>query len=116
MTLGLYRNRSVERIKGNQATWIIHSGIILDLVCGFSGSVGEDIRADFPSSRREISFFLSVSARVRNGDPDRVCSLQVGQTWIPPRWFAPRWNVGRFIGPGRGVDKIDEFSFVLPHV
>jgi len=32
----------------------------------------------------------------------------VSRTWIPPRWFTPRWNVGRFIGPGRGVDKIDE--------
>jgi len=28
---------------------IIHSGIILDLVCGFGGSVGEDVRAIFPS-------------------------------------------------------------------
>jgi len=35
VTLGLYRNRSVARIKGNQATSIIHNGIILDLVCGF---------------------------------------------------------------------------------
>jgi len=26
---------------------IIHNGIILDLVCGFSGSVGEDVRAVF---------------------------------------------------------------------
>jgi len=43
VTLGLYRNRSVARIKGNQATSIIHNGIILDLVCGFGGSVGEDV-------------------------------------------------------------------------
>ena len=28
---------------------IIHNGIILVLVCGFSGSVGGDVRADFPS-------------------------------------------------------------------
>ena len=76
---------------------------------------GEDVRAGFPSSRREISFFLSVNARVRSGDLDRACffEAQVGQTWIPPRWFAPRWNVGGFIGPGRGVDKIDEVSFVF---
>ena len=26
---------------------IIHSGIILDLVCGFGGSVGEGVRAGF---------------------------------------------------------------------
>jgi len=26
---------------------IIHNGIILDLVGGFGGSVGEDVRADF---------------------------------------------------------------------
>ena len=32
----------------------------------------------------------------------------MSRTWIPPRWFTPRWNVGGFIGPGRGVDKIDE--------
>ena len=32
---------------------IIHNGIILDLVCGFGGSVGEDVRADFSPSRRE---------------------------------------------------------------
>ena len=32
---------------------IIHSGIILDLVCGFGGSVGEDVRAVFPSVRAE---------------------------------------------------------------
>ena len=35
---------------------IIHSGIILDLVCGFGGSVGEDVRADFFPLRREIFF------------------------------------------------------------
>jgi len=27
---------------------IIHNRIILDLVCGFGGSVGEDVRAVFP--------------------------------------------------------------------
>jgi len=70
------------------------------------------------SSRRQISFFLSVSERVRSGDPDRACSFEarVGRTWIPPRWFAPCWNVDRFIGPGRGVDKIDEVLFLLPHM
>ena len=56
--------------------------------------------------------------RVRSGDLDRAHSSEawVGRTWIPPRWFAPRWNVGGFIGPGRGVHKIDEVSFVLLHV
>ena len=37
---------------------IIHNGIILDLVCGFSSSVGKDVRADFPLSRGEIFFLL----------------------------------------------------------
>jgi len=30
---------------------MIHNGIILDLVCGFGGSVGEDVRAVLPSVR-----------------------------------------------------------------
>ena len=38
---------------------IIHNGIILDLVCGFGASVGEDVHADFSLLGREISFFLS---------------------------------------------------------
>jgi len=29
---------------------------------------------------------------------------------------APLWNVGGSIGHGRGVDKGDEFPFVLQHV
>ena len=29
---------------------------------------------------------------------------------------APLWNVGGFIGHGLGVDKGDEFPFVLLHV
>ena len=38
---------------------IIHNGIILDLLCGFGGSVGEDVRAGFFSvSERKTSFFL----------------------------------------------------------
>ena len=32
---------------------IIHNRIILDLVCGFSGSVGEDVRAVLPSVKAE---------------------------------------------------------------
>ena len=32
---------------------MIHSGIILDIMCGFGGSIGEDIRAVFPSIRAE---------------------------------------------------------------
>jgi len=39
VTLGLYRNWSVERIKGIRLLSIIHSRIILDLVSGFGGSV-----------------------------------------------------------------------------
>ena len=38
---------------------IINNGIILDLVCGFSGCVGEDVHADFSFIRGEILLFLS---------------------------------------------------------
>ena len=41
---------------------IIHNGIILDLVRGFGGSAGEDVRADFLSFRVEKSF-LFISER-----------------------------------------------------
>jgi len=39
---------------------IIHNGIILDLVCGFGGSVDEDVRADFSSveARKSLSFYF----------------------------------------------------------
>jgi len=30
--------------------------------------------------------------------------------------IAPRWNVGGFIGPGQGIDKIDEVLFALLYV
>ena len=43
MTLGLSRNRSVGGSKVIRLLSIIHNGIILDLVCGFGGSVGEDV-------------------------------------------------------------------------
>jgi len=46
-----------------------------------------------------------------------VFEAWVGWTWIPPRCFVPHWNVGGFIGPGRGVDKVDEvFRLFLLHV
>ena len=43
---------------------IIHNGIILDLfVCGFGGSVGEEVRAGFFSvSERENLFLFMVEA------------------------------------------------------
>ena len=42
---------------------IIHNGIILDLVCGFGGSVGEDVRAGFsPVFPRENLFLFMVEA------------------------------------------------------
>jgi len=47
VTLWLSRNRSVGKSKVIRLLSIIHNGIILDLVCGFGGSVGEDVRADF---------------------------------------------------------------------
>ena len=37
VTLGLLRNRSVGESKVIRLLLIIHSGIILDLVCGFGG-------------------------------------------------------------------------------
>jgi len=80
--------------------------------------------ADFPSSGQEISFFLSVSERVRNGDPDR--SFSRGRFVLPKRLGRVRLgflrggctsfeNVGGFIGPGRGVDKGDEVPLALLH-
>jgi len=49
----------------------IHSGIILDLVCGFGGSVVEDVRASFflPSGQKTSVLYLS-GAVVREGDAD----------------------------------------------
>ena len=41
---------------------IIHNGIILDLVCGFGGSVGEDVLAGFPLFPRENLFLFMVEA------------------------------------------------------
>ena len=49
---------------------IIHNGIILDLVCGFGGSVGEDVRAVLPPSRRKPSVLYPSDAGVRGGDSD----------------------------------------------
>ena len=43
VTLALSRNRSVGESKVIRLLSIIHNGIILDLVCGFSGGVGEEI-------------------------------------------------------------------------
>ena len=48
---------------------IIHSGIILDLVCGFGGSVGEDVPAVFLSGRDTSVLYLS-EAVVRKGASD----------------------------------------------
>jgi len=42
VTLGLSRNQSVWRTKVIRLLSIIHNGIILDLVCGFGGSVSEE--------------------------------------------------------------------------
>jgi len=36
---------------------IIHNGISLDLVCGFGGSVGEEVCADIPPSERNLARF-----------------------------------------------------------
>jgi len=50
VTLGLYRNWSVERIKGNQATFDNSQRNNLRSYVWVSGVVfGEDVCADFPS-------------------------------------------------------------------
>ena len=41
---------------------MIHNGIILDLVCGFGGSVGEDVGADFSSASERNLFPFMVEA------------------------------------------------------
>ena len=62
---------------------------------------------------------------MRSCDPDRTFSR--GSVVSSPRGtggsdldssevVATLWSVGRFIGHGQGVDKGDEFPFVLPHV
>ena len=43
---------------------IIHNGIILDLVCGFGGSVGEDVRAVFslfPGAKSQVIYLSAAS-------------------------------------------------------
>jgi len=59
VTPGLSRDRGVGGSKVIRLLSIIHNGIILDLVCGFGGSAGGDVRAGFSSVFREkTSFFL----------------------------------------------------------
>ena len=49
---------------------IIHNGIILDLVCGFGGSVGEDVRAGFSLRFREKPLsFCGGGHSVRSDEP-----------------------------------------------
>jgi len=67
VALGLYRNRSVERIKGNQATFDnsqrnnLRSCVWVRLVV----FLGEGV---LPLRRRETSPFLSEKTRVRGSD------------------------------------------------
>ena len=59
VTLGLYRNRSVERIKGNQATFDnSQRNNLRSCVWVFGGSVGEDVRADVSFSQGEKSWYI----------------------------------------------------------
>ena len=60
VTLGLYCNRSVGRIKGNQATFDnSQRNNLRSCVCVFGGSVGEDVRAGFSSvSERNLFLFM----------------------------------------------------------
>jgi len=89
VTLGLYRNRSVGRIRGNQATFDnSQRNNLRSCMWVFGGSVGEDVRFFFLSSLRrgENPSLISASARVRSGDPDRFSSrrsvgaMRVGRT------------------------------------
>jgi len=49
---------------------IIHNGIILDLVCGFGGSVGEEVCAGFFSVFREKHrSFYGGGRNVRSDEP-----------------------------------------------
>ena len=63
VTLGLSGNQSVERIKGNQATFDNSQRNNLRSHVWFRwdwfGSVVSDVRVDFLSSRLEISLLLS---------------------------------------------------------
>jgi len=59
VTLGWSRNRSVGDSKVIRLLSIIHNGIILDLVCGFGGSVGEGVRAGSSLvSKRNLFLFM----------------------------------------------------------
>ena len=65
---------------------IIHNGIILDLVCGFCGSVGEDVHADFRSSRPEIVLFIFLRPGVRSDDS---AGEVMTRERVPPRRMDP---------------------------
>jgi len=62
---GVWRESKVIRLLS-----IIHNGIILDLACGFGGSVGEDVRAGFPSVGVKTSGLYPSRADMRSGDSD----------------------------------------------
>ena len=73
MTLGLPCNRSVRESKAIRLLLIIHSGIILDLVCVFSVGFGsvvfvDDVRADFSRRGEKSSFFCRERVVVRSDD------------------------------------------------
>jgi len=62
----VYRESKVIRLLS-----IIHCGIIFYLVCGFGGSVGEDVYAEvsFPSGQKASVLYMR-GAVVRGGDSD----------------------------------------------
>ena len=63
MTLGLYRNRSVEKIGGNQATFDNSQRNNLRSCVWVSVVVfGEDVRADFSPSGRETIPYIEKRA------------------------------------------------------
>jgi len=105
VTLGLSRNQSVERIKGNQTTFDSSQwNNLRSCACGFGGGVLVMFVLRI-LSRWEEEFlpFYSESSSVRSGDS----GLDSPEAHRP---------CGRSIGHGRGVDKGDEFSMQLSGV
>jgi len=89
VTLGLSRNRNVWESKVIRLLSIIHNGIILDLVCGFSVVVLVKMFVlMFPPSGRKVHLFYLRAAVVRSGDS------ALDSPEVPG-------SCGRLIGPGR---------------
>jgi len=69
VTLGLYRNRSIENQRYQATFDNSPQNNLRSCVWVFGGSVGEDVRPDFPLGQKSSIFYLS-EAVVRDGDSD----------------------------------------------